>query len=601
MMEDVGSRWHVGPTRVLQVAAVLITAQLLVRAWVAGRGGYYWDDLILVGRSASVPLFSGDLLLYDHDGHLMPGAFLVAGVVTRIAPYQWILPMLTMVALQAVASFAVFRLLRKILGPRPALLIPLALYLFAPLTLPAFAWWAAALNALPLQIALAWVAGDALELCRTGRRRYAFSGTLVLIASLLFFEKSVLVPFVAFATVALFSYIDSRERPFQSTLRQCALSTLRRGAPLWIASAVVLATWALVYLSWVESRLVRPNGVAAFELFNHATSRGLLPTLIGGPWAWARWIPSPAWAAPSTMLVVAGWVAFVVAVVATVRRKRRIVGVWILTAAYFLLSVTAMVVTRSSDNTAYELAQTLRYFTDTAVILAIAFALIAHAPHRSAAPIRVRPLVAVAAVTAFVASSLWSTYTFTRSWDENPTTDYLTTARASLAEHNDAPILDQPTSIWVLLPVAYPYNMVSRLLGPLRDRPEFSDSTPDLRMIDDDGSVIDAQVTWVRSIEPGAVPDCGYLVDQRSFVPLPLNGPLIGWEWTAELNYLADADGEISVAMEDGDPVRVPVQRGLSSVFVRLIGGGQSLRVSTLTPNLSVCIGVGPVGVVVPK
>ncbi len=600
-MEDVGSRWHVGPTRVLQVAAVLITAQLLVRAWVAGRGGYYWDDLILVGRSASVPLFSGDLLLYDHDGHLMPGAFLVAGVVTRIAPYQWILPMLTMVALQAVASFAVFRLLRKILGPRPALLIPLALYLFAPLTLPAFAWWAAALNALPLQIALAWVAGDALELCRTGRRRYAFSGTLVLIASLLFFEKSVLVPFVAFATVALFSYIDSRERPFQSTLRQCALSTLRRGAPLWIASAVVLATWALVYLSWVESRLVRPNGVAAFELFNHATSRGLLPTLIGGPWAWARWIPSPAWAAPSTMLVVAGWVAFVVAVVATVRRKRRIVGVWILTAAYFLLSVTAMVVTRSSDNTAYELAQTLRYFTDTAVILAIAFALIAHAPHRSAAPIRVRPLVAVAAVTAFVASSLWSTYTFTRSWDENPTTDYLTTARASLAEHNDAPILDQPTSIWVLLPVAYPYNMVSRLLGPLRDRPEFSDSTPDLRMIDDDGSVIDAQVTWVRSIEPGAVPDCGYLVDQRSFVPLPLNGPLIGWEWTAELNYLADADGEISVAMEDGDPVRVPVQRGLSSVFVRLIGGGQSLRVSTLTPNLSVCIGVGPVGVVVPK
>ncbi|AOW93815.1 hypothetical protein BFN03_17305 [Rhodococcus sp. WMMA185] len=593
MKEEIGSRWNLGPTRVLQVAAGLIAAQLLVRTLVAGHSGYYWDDLILVGRGASVPLFSSDLLLYDHDGHLMPGAFLVAGIATRIAPYQWILPMLTMVVLQALASYAVFRLLRKILGLRPVLLIPLALYLFSPLTLPAFAWWAAALNALPLQIALAWVAGDALDLCRTGRRRYAVSGTLVLIASLLFFEKSVLVPFVAFATVALLAHIEGRERP--------VLSTLRRGAPLWIGSAVVLAAWAIVYLSSVESRLVRPNAVAAFELFSHATSRGLLPTLLGGPWAWARWIPSPSWATPPTVLVVAGWVALTVAVIATVRRKRRIVAVWILTAAYFLLSVTAMVVTRSSDNTAYELAQTLRYFTDTAVILAIALALIARATARNAAPIRVQPVVAVVAVAAFIASSLWSTYTFSRSWDENPTTNYLATARESLAEHSDAPILDQPTSIWVLLPVAYPYNMVSRLLAPLRDRPEFSNNTPDLRMIDDDGSVIDAQVTWVRSIEPGTTPDCGHLVDKRSFVPLPLDGPLIGWEWTAELNYMADADGEISVALEQGDSVRVPVKQGLGSVFVRLIGGGNYLRVSTLTPNLSVCIGTGPVGSVVPK
>lgn len=600
-MEEVGSRLHLGPTRVLQLAAGLIAAQLLVRTWVAANGGYYWDDLILVGRSSSVPLFSSDLLLYDHDGHLMPGAFLVAGITTRIAPYQWILPALTMIALQAIASYAVFRLLRKILGPRPALLIPLALYLFAPLTLPAFAWWAAALNALPLQIALAWVAGDALDLYRTGRRRYAISGALVLIMSLLFFEKSVLVPFVAFATVALLAHIDGREKPVESTLRQCALLTLRRGAPLWIASALVLAVWAAIYLSSVESRLVRPDVVAAIQLFSHATSQGLLPTLIGGPWAWARWIPSPSWATPPTILVAAGWVALIVAVVGTLLYKRRVVAVWILTAAYFLLSVAAMIATRSSDNTAYELAQTLRYFTDTAVVLAIALALIARAPRRRVTPLNVRPLVAVTAVTAFVASSLWSTYTFTRSWDENPTTDYLATARASLAEHDDAPILDHPTSIWVLLPVAYPYNMVSRLLGPLRDRPEFSDSTPDLRMINDDGSVIDAQVTWVRAIEPGPVEDCGHLVDQRSFVPLPLDGPLIGWGWTVELNYMADADGEISVAMEDGDPVRVPVQRGLGSVFVRLVGGGENLRVSTLTPDLAVCIGVGPVGVVVPK
>ncbi|MFC9836572.1 hypothetical protein ACFVKB_22535 [Rhodococcus sp. NPDC127530] len=593
MTDDVGSRWHLGPARVLQVAAALVVVQLLVRTWVAANSDFYWDDLILAGRGGSLPLLSADLLLYDHDGHLMPGAFLVAGIATRVAPYEWILPMLTMIALQAVASYAVFRLLRTILGPRPVLLVPLAIYLFSPLTVPAFAWWAAALNALPLQIALAWVARDALEVCRTGRRRYAVSGTLVLIASLLFFEKSVVVPFAAFATVALLAHVGGRERPVRSTLR--------RGAALWIPSAAVLAVWAAFYFSTVASQWEWAGASRAFELFHHGTSLGLLPTFVGGPWTWERWIPSPPWASPSTTLEVVGWVVLMAAVVTTVQLKRRIGWVWILTAGYFLLSVTAMVVTRWGADTTYELAQTLRYFTDTAVILAIAVAVIARAPRRRADPVRVRPLVAVTAVVAFVASSLWSTYTFTRSWEENPTTAYLATARASLAERDDAPILQQPASIWVLLPVAYPNNLVSRVLAPLRDRPEFSDSTPDLRMIDDAGSVVDAQVTWVRAIEPGPVPDCGNLVEQRSFVPLPLDGPLTGWEWTAQLNYMATADGEIAVAMEVGSPVRVPVQRGPNSVFVRLTGSGRSVRVSALTPDLSLCIGAGPVGVVVPK
>ncbi|MFZ2178731.1 MAG: hypothetical protein WAW17_32815 [Rhodococcus sp. (in: high G+C Gram-positive bacteria)] len=595
MTDDVGSRWLLRSAHVPPVAAGLIVVQLLVRTWVAVHSDFYWDDLILAGRGGSLPLLSSDLLLYDHDGHLMPAAFLVAGIATRLAPYQWLLPMLTMIALQAFASFAVLRLLRKILGTRPALLVPLVLYLFSPLTVPAFAWWSAALNALPLQIALAWVAGDALELCRTRRRRYAVSGTVVLVVSLLFFEKSVVVPLVAFATVVLLAQVTGRKQPVRSTLR--------RGAPLWIASAAVLAMWTAVYVSTVASQLEWAGTSRAFELFRHGTSRGLVPTLLGGPWSWERWIPSPPWTSPPTLLVIAGWVVLGATVCTTVRRKRRVGWVWVLTATYFLLSLSAMVVTRWGADTTYELAQTLRYFTDTAVILAIATALILRAPPRRIVPVadRTKSLVAVTAVGAFVASSLWSTYTFTRSWEENPTTAYLATARTSLAERDDAPILEQPVSIWVLLPVAYPNNLVSHVLGALRDRPEFSDSTPELRMVDDDGNVVDAQVTWVRALLPGSVPECGQLVDQRSFVSLPMNGPVTGWEWTAQLNYLASADGEIAVAMEEGAPVRVPVRAGPNSVFVRLTGGGSGLRVSTLTPGLSMCIGVGPVGVVVPR
>ena len=80
--------------------------------------------------------------------------------------------------LQLVASLALLRALYVILGWRPVLLVPLSFALFSPLGLPAFAWWAAALNALPMIAALAWVCADAILLVRTGNQRYAVTGAL---------------------------------------------------------------------------------------------------------------------------------------------------------------------------------------------------------------------------------------------------------------------------------------------------------------------------------------------------------------------------------------------------------------------------------------
>ena len=59
------------------------------------------------------------------------------------------------------------------------LLIPLTFALFTPLGVPGFAWWAAALNSLPMLAALAWVCADAVLLVRTGNQRYAVTGVLV--------------------------------------------------------------------------------------------------------------------------------------------------------------------------------------------------------------------------------------------------------------------------------------------------------------------------------------------------------------------------------------------------------------------------------------
>src|ERR1700730_1252724 len=159
--------------RVGLVAGLLIVLQLVVRAVLAFRGYFYWDDLILTGRAGTQNIFSASYLFDDHDGHVMPAAFLLAGAITRLAPLNWVGPAISLVVLQLLASLALLRALHVILGRRPVLLIPLTFALFTPLSIPGYAWWAAALNSLPMLAAMSWACGGGDLLGGTGNTRYA--------------------------------------------------------------------------------------------------------------------------------------------------------------------------------------------------------------------------------------------------------------------------------------------------------------------------------------------------------------------------------------------------------------------------------------------
>src|SRR4051812_47275273 len=222
---------------VARTAAVLITVQLIIRAVLAFRGYFYWDDLILMGRAGTQNLLSPEYLFDDHDGHVMPGAFLVAGGITRLAPLNWLGPAISLVVLQLLASLALLRALYVILDWRPVLLVPLTFALFTPLAVPGYAWWAAALNSLPMLAALAWVCADAILLVRTGERRYAVTGLVAYFGGLLFFEKAAVIPFVAFAVAALYGYVTGSTRMAR---------IWRRGLALWVSALALTALWIVV-------------------------------------------------------------------------------------------------------------------------------------------------------------------------------------------------------------------------------------------------------------------------------------------------------------------------------------------------------------------
>src|SRR6201994_1482327 len=192
-----------GIPKVALAAAVLVGVQLLIRGVLAFRGYFYWDDLILVGRAGTHSLLSPSFLFDDHDGHVMPAAFLVAGTIARLAPLNWVGPAVSLVVLQLLASLALLRTLYVILGWRPVLLVPLTFALFTPLGVPGFAWWAAELNSLPMLAALACGCADAIILVRTGGQRFPLAGVLGYFGGLLFFEKAAGIPFVAFAIAVL--------------------------------------------------------------------------------------------------------------------------------------------------------------------------------------------------------------------------------------------------------------------------------------------------------------------------------------------------------------------------------------------------------------
>ena len=584
-------RWSAA-TRVLVAAAALIVAQLLVRGWVALAGALSQEDLVVAGRSARQPLLSAEFLFPDAD-RFAPLADLLTAGLTRLAPLEYWPMAAALVLLQGLASLAVLRLLRLLLGTRPVLLLPLVLYLFSPLALAAFDNWSIAVGAVPFQAALAWICGDAIALHRTGRRwRFAVSGSVVLVLGLGFGEKAVVVPAVAFVVLALVLRQSGDTSPI--------VASLRRGLWLWVGLGAVLTAFVWRFGPAVQPRTVPADQAGtvptAVDAVGTSVTDGILPALVGGPLFWTDF---GTWADPPTALVAGAAVVAVAAVGWTARRRQGGGVIWALLAAYVLACVVVLVVGRLTTGVTAEFALDLRSFPDIVLVAAIAVALVARAPAREPARGALlqsteRRDAAVLLAVFFVGLSLWSTAGYGQTRDNQPTRDYLATAERSLRAA-DAPLLDHPVDASVVWGLSTPYNRVSWVFAPVGI--ETSTSTDDPKVLAPSGTLVDARVDAEYASVPGPAPSCGYLVEPLGTGRITLGTPAAEAEWTVQLNYLAGSDGWILVQLGSGEGEVAPVRKGVNAVYLSLRGEGGRLTVSSETPDMALCIDQALVGV----
>ncbi|NUR82692.1 MAG: hypothetical protein HOY71_01240 [Nonomuraea sp.] len=455
--------FRTGP--VMGVGLLLIVVSLVFRASVLSKAYFVEDDFLFVAGAGDSGL-TWDYLTHVHKGHLMPGAMALVWLLTKLAPYSWALVSFVTVAVQAAASVVFLVLLRRLFGDRFWVLAPLAIYVFSPLTVPAMSWWSAALNAVPLQLALVAALAAHVRHVETGKGRWR---PLVWTAvGMAFSTKGVFIPFVVLGVTS--AYLG------RGLWLKALLAELRR--PVWWAQGLLLAGYAALYLARRDSAgadaLTGPNSAVVPGLVRRLLGETFPTGAVGGPLRWGALTSTGGLADPAQITVILSWTVIGALVLVTCFYRRRAWRAWAILAAY--LVVADAIPTVLARATVWDLvgAET-RYVADAAVVFALCLALAAM-PVREESEAYRRPvsglLPAAAGVLspAYLVLALISISAFGDTLSGDKVRTYLDTVKASLATAPpEADIYSRPVPESIVLPWNGTRRLSSYVLSPLAD------------------------------------------------------------------------------------------------------------------------------------
>ena len=352
---------------------------------------------------------------------------------------------------------------------------------------------------------------------------------------------------------------------------------------------------------------------ATTELAGLMNTSGVVGTsfpsgLLGGPWHWNTSNAPAAVAAPATVLVHLAWVVLALTVSWVALRRRRSLRAWGLLASYLAVAYVLLLISRTAAAGGYGGLE-YRYVTDVAAVAVLCLGLatmpllgavesseLRDPPVLLLAP---HPLVVVVATTVVCVSGLASSMRYAQVWhDDNPGADYLQTVRAGLAGQGPLDLADQVVPKEVVPALSAPLNQTSRLLPLLVTNASFPSSTPSLVVLDEDGTPTQARIEPVRSGLRGPVPGCGWRIDGGTMTTIPLDGPVIDYDWWIQIDYLSSADDVMTIT-GGAQQIEVELTRGLGTVFVHIddeFDGFDKISIGGLQPGTTLCVDAVAIG-----
>jgi hypothetical protein len=605
-VRPVAARISLGDVSVLiplgVVALLVALAPFLLHA-VAAFGSYFWqDDFIITFRAAQgSPLDPGYVFQPYNGEHLAPGMFVLAWLVTAVAPLSYPIAVLPVLLMQALMAWLFWRLLVDCFGRRWGLLLPYAAFTFSPLILLPILWWAYALQLVPLLLAMIGALGAQVRYVRTGARRYAVYTLLWTIAGLAFYLKAALIPVLLLAVTMLVTP--------PGTLSTIG-TVLRRYTPLWLAHAGLLIAFVAVYLTATTTTVEAGGDRSGItELLRRMFLDTFLPGMFGGTLGGSA--GGVTWAQPpAAMRILAAALAVVIVVAGLVRGKGRAALAWLVLAGYLAVDLALLVAIRLPLVGAI-VGTDPRYVADAVPIAVLCATFCFLTPRGEPLPepetearSEVEPevgsepasgrsprLVGIAVavlVVAFMVNAVVSHVTQAPDAQSKPAREYVANAARALAADPDMVLYDGTVPNDVILDWFLLDAKPSRVVSLLPERPRFDQPTERLHMLDQTGTPRPVSgVAYAVPGVPGTAKDCGHLVTDAP-TAIRLTDSVLG-RHVARLEYYTGDSGKGFVNVGD-NVFAVDFERGAHVLFVPAEGLFDTLTLRRATNVAPVCV-----------
>jgi hypothetical protein len=605
------TRW-LRPRAVILAGLVLLCAQLAWTADLLAHSYFRQDDFGILDRAAA-SRFDWNYLMAiggSGHGHLRPIGLAIAWALARAPWYDWPLASVVIGVLVAAASLALLRVLVTLFGTRPAILVPLAVYMFGPLSLGAVGWWSSALEVLPLQLAIFAATSSHVRYLRSvsldrGRWRYAIAAAVWLAVGMASADQGALVPFLLLAITAGY-FVPGR---WTHAVRRAATSYWRA----WLSYGVPLACYCAVFffqLARSGLRLAGP-GLASrlYQFAGTLIGQAAIPGALGGPWQWLA--SGFAQASPPTALEYLSWAVAALVVGVSCVYRMRAWRAWVILAGWVVAAdILPVAIVGFGTLPATSLGAQTGYLSDATAVLALCLGLAflpladpqaadlpapaqvpapAQAPAQAADLIRVpasprpipRPVLVVTllAFCAFAVGTVVSGQAFVTASPAAASRSYIATARLAIGTAPQGTVIvDGPTPATVMNPAFFSpgQGYTSQVIGALADPARADRWTLTLDGViagpmtfDDHGQLRPVTVLGPASRPGGCreVPAAG--------TSIPIDGSLYRWPWTARLSYSGPA-GLLAVSF-GGTPNQVSLPSGRHVVYVPVVGDGSTV------------------------